>query len=86
MDFDDVKLALWEKSAAAPTHTIVLLLHGVFDPYTPAEAQARSFVKFGHPDRQWVILPHSDHAAQLENAHEAFIAAIVTCVLRRPAK
>lgn len=80
------RLEQWNEVAPEKLQLPVLLLHGVFDPYTPVDAQARSFTRFGHPDRQWVILPHSDHAAQLENAHEAFIAAIVNFVHRPSAK
>ena len=55
----------------------VLLLHGVGDPIATAEKQARLFVRLGTPDRAWVILPGSDHAAHVETAHGQWVHALV---------
>jgi pimeloyl-ACP methyl ester carboxylesterase len=66
----------------AKVTTPTLVLHGERDPLTPLDAQARLFTRLGTPDRQWVVLPNSDHAALIENAHPAFIAAIVAFVSR----
>jgi pimeloyl-ACP methyl ester carboxylesterase len=59
-----------------------LVLHGERDPLAPIAAQSRLFVGLGNPDKQWVILAGGDHAAMLEDTHEAFIAAIVNFVGR----
>lgn len=56
----------------APT----LVIHGERDPLAPIDAQARLFVSLGNPDKQWVVLAGGDHAAMLEDTHDAFIAAI----------
>ena len=77
------RLEEWNETDPAKLTLPVLLLHGTFDPFTPVDAQARSFAKFAHADRQWIILPQSDHAALIENSHAAFIAAIVN-FLERP--
>jgi len=69
-------------AVSAPT----LLLHGVADGYVKADAQARLFNRLGSQDRSWVVLPDSDHAAHVENAQPAWIAAIVDFLERpRPA-
>ena len=77
------RLEEWNETDPAKLTVPVLLLQGEADPVAPFEAQARSFAKFGNPDRQWIILPHSDHAALIENSHAAFIAAIAN-FLERP--
>ncbi|MBV6424825.1 MAG: hypothetical protein NAOJABEB_02639 [Steroidobacteraceae bacterium] len=64
---------------AAPT----LVIHGERDPLTPIAAQSRLFVSLANPDRQWVILAGGDHAAMLEDTHDAFIAA-VRAFIERP--
>ncbi|MGD9598298.1 MAG: alpha/beta hydrolase [Steroidobacteraceae bacterium] len=56
----------------APT----LVIQGERDPLAPVAAQARLFVSLANPDRQWVILAGGDHAAMIEDTHDAFIAAI----------
>ena len=38
----------------------------------------------GAPDKQMVVLPGGDHAAQIEDTHDAWIAAVVN-FLNRPA-
>ena len=55
-----------------------LLLHGEADPFAPIEHQAALFVRLGHPDRAWVVLPGADHAAHLESAGPRFIDAVVS--------
>ncbi len=62
----------------APT----LLMHGERDPLAPIDAQSRVFVGLGNPDKQWVILAGGDHAAMLEDSHDAFIAAVKAFVER----
>jgi pimeloyl-ACP methyl ester carboxylesterase len=65
--------ALDPAQVKAPT----LVLHGNRDPLAPIAAQSRLFVALGNPDKQWVILAGGDHAAMIEDTHDAFIAAIV---------
>lgn len=59
-----------------------LLLQGVGDAYVQPEAVARMFTRLATPDRSWVVLPNSDHAAHIENAMPAWIDAIVSFIER----
>jgi pimeloyl-ACP methyl ester carboxylesterase len=59
-----------------------LVIHGERDPLAPIAAQARLFVALGNPDKQWIVLSGGDHAAMLEDTHDAFIAAVVAFVER----
>lgn len=85
VEFSGQKILVWEKRPAAPKAAI-LLLQGEFDPIAPTDAQARSFVRFGNADRQWVVLAGGDHAAVIENMQPAFVAAIVNFLERPRAK
>ena len=76
-------LEQWNELDPAKLTVPVLLIQGQFDPNTPSNVQAQSFVRFGNPDRQWVILAGGDHAALLEKMQPAFIAAIIS-FLERP--
>lgn len=62
--------------------TPTLLLQGVGDGYVKPDAAARLFTRLGTPDRSWVVLPDSDHAAHVEDAMPAWIDAIVRFVDR----
>jgi pimeloyl-ACP methyl ester carboxylesterase len=70
--------ALDPKKVATPT----LVIHGERDPLAPIAAQSRLFVGLGNPDKQWVILAGGDHAAMLEDTHDAFIAAVHAFISR----
>jgi pimeloyl-ACP methyl ester carboxylesterase len=70
------------ETVTAPT----LLLQGVADGYVKPASAAQLFQRLAAPDRSWVILPDSDHAAHVGNAQPAWIAAIVDFLERpRPA-
>jgi pimeloyl-ACP methyl ester carboxylesterase len=73
-----------EFQALEPSKVVVptLVLQGERDPLAPADAQARLFTHLGTPDRQWIVLPRGDHAALIEDTHDAFIAAIISFVSR----
>jgi pimeloyl-ACP methyl ester carboxylesterase len=73
----------WNALDPAAVQTPTLVIHGERDPYTPIVHQAELFSQLGNPDRAWVILPHSDHAAHLEDAGPQFVHAVVE-FLRRP--
>lgn len=62
--------------------TPTLLLQGVADGYVKPDAVARLFNRLATPDRSWVVLPHSDHAAHVEDAMPAWIDAIVNFIER----
>lgn len=66
----------------AKVTTPTLLLQGVGDGYVQPEAVASLFNRLGTPDRSWVVLPDSDHAAHVENAMPAWVGAIVHFIER----
>jgi len=59
-----------------------MILQGSRDPGVPADVTARYFQKIAASVRQWTSLPGGDHAAQLEDTHDAWIAAVVEFVMR----
>jgi alpha-beta hydrolase superfamily lysophospholipase len=59
-----------------------LLLQGVGDGYVKPDGVARLFNRLATPDRSWVVLPDSDHAAHVEDAMPAWIDAIVHFIER----
>jgi len=42
----------------------------------------KMFAAIAAKDKQMVVLPGADHAAQLEDTHDAWIAAIVNFITR----
>jgi len=40
------------------------------------------FAKLGAKDKQMVVLPGADHAAHLEDTHDAWVAAILNFIKR----
>jgi alpha-beta hydrolase superfamily lysophospholipase len=46
---------------------------------------ARLFARLGTSDKQLVVLPGADHAAQLEDTHDAWIATVAGFVGRHMA-
>ena len=61
-----------------------LVLFGEFDPGVTEPDAARFWGTIGARDKQMIMLPGGDHAAQIEDTHEAWIAAVVN-FLARPA-
>jgi len=70
------------KPAKMTTPTLVLF--GDQDPGVLPEDAAKFFVALATPDKQMVVLPGGDHAAQLEDTHDAWIAAVVNFLSRPP--
>jgi pimeloyl-ACP methyl ester carboxylesterase len=68
----------------AKVMTPTLVIFGERDPGVVAEDAGKFFARFGTGDKQMVVLPGADHAAQLEDTHDAWIMAIVN-FLNRPA-
>lgn len=64
--------------------TPTLVLFGSNDPGLDPDEAGRMFAVLGTSDKQMVVLPGADHAAQLEDTHDAWIAAIVNFI-NRPA-
>lgn len=59
-----------------------LVIHGSRDPGMDDDITARFLAKMATPNRQWTMLPGGDHAAQLEDTHDAFIDAVAGFLLR----
>ncbi len=73
-----------ELSALAPAKLTVptLVLFGEHDPgVTEAEA-GKFWGAIGARDKQMVMLPGGDHAAQIEDTHDAWITAVVSFLTR----
>lgn len=77
-----------EFNALKPSRVTVptLVLYGDQDPGIYPEDAAKYFVELGTPDKQMVVLPGGDHAAQIEDTHDAWIAAVVGFLTRPPVK
>lgn len=73
-----------EFSALRPSRVTVptLVLFGERDPGVGISDAGKVFADLGTPDKQMVVLPGADHAAQLEDTHERWIAAVVGFVDR----
>lgn len=59
-----------------------LVMFGSEDPGVAIEEAGKMFAAIGSHDKQMVVLPGADHAAQLEDTHDAWIAAIVNFINR----
>lgn len=70
----------------ARLNTPTLVLFGDRDPGVVPEDAGKFFARLGTPDKQMVVLPGADHAAQLEDTHDAWIAAIVSFLTRPPVR
>jgi pimeloyl-ACP methyl ester carboxylesterase len=75
-----------EYNALKPNKVMVptLVLFGEKDPGISLADAGKFFAALGTGDRQMVMLPGADHAAQLEDTHDRWVAAIVG-FLSRPA-
>jgi pimeloyl-ACP methyl ester carboxylesterase len=67
----------------AKVTTPALIIFGERDPGVVAEDAGKFFARFATGDKYLVVLPGADHAAQLEDTHDAWIMAIVN-FLNRP--
>lgn len=63
-----------------------LVIFGSDDPGLVIEDAGKMFAAIAAKDKQMVVLPGADHAAQLEDTHDAWIAAIVNFINRPPAR
>jgi pimeloyl-ACP methyl ester carboxylesterase len=66
--------------------TATLVLYGSKDPSILAEEAGKFFARIATGDKQMVVLPGGDHAAQLEDTHDAWIAAVVSFLARPPVR
>jgi pimeloyl-ACP methyl ester carboxylesterase len=63
-----------------------LVMFGEKDPGVTFDDAGKFFAKLATPDRQMVILPGADHAAQLEDTHDRWVAAIISFLNRPPVR
>jgi pimeloyl-ACP methyl ester carboxylesterase len=75
-------------NAFDPAHlmTPTLVLFGTEDPGLAIDEAGKMFAAIASKDKQMVALPGADHAAQLEDTHDAWIAAIVNFINRPPVR
>jgi pimeloyl-ACP methyl ester carboxylesterase len=66
--------------------TPVLIMFGSDDPDVAVEDAGKMFAAVKSDDKQLVVLPGADHAAHLEDTHDAWVAAIINFINRPPAK
>ena len=59
-----------------------LVLFGARDPSVPHADAGKFFARLATPDKQMVSLPGADHAAQLEDTHDAWIAAVSAFLMK----
>jgi pimeloyl-ACP methyl ester carboxylesterase len=59
-----------------------LLMYGEHDSGVDPEEAGKYFAKIGSADKQLVVFAGADHVIQLEDTHDAFIAAIVNFLSR----
>ena len=70
----------------AKVNVPTLVLFGSDDPGVPFTDAGKFFAALATPDKQMISLPGADHAAQLEDTHDAWIAAVVNFLTRPPAR
>jgi pimeloyl-ACP methyl ester carboxylesterase len=61
-----------------------LMLYGEHDVNVPSPDGGKFFSRIASADKQMVQLPGADHAAQLEDSHDAWITAVVNFINRPP--
>lgn len=73
-----------EYNVMKPSRVLVptLVLYGDNDPGVPHEDAGKFFARLAAGDRQMIVLPDGDHAAQIEDTHDAWIAAVVNFLTR----
>ena len=63
-----------------------LVMYGALDPGIDHADAGKFFAHLGTGDRRLVVLPGADHAAQLEDTHDMWVAAVVSFLNRPPAR
>ena len=66
----------------AQLHVPTLVMYGSEDPGVSDDDAGKMFGKIAARDKQMIVLPMSDHAAHVEDTHDAWIAAILNFITR----
>jgi pimeloyl-ACP methyl ester carboxylesterase len=66
----------------AQLSTPTLVMFGSDDPGVLAEDAGKMLARMAASDKQLVVLPGADHAAHLEDTHDAWVAAILNFITR----
>lgn len=77
------KLSQWTQLKPGRITVPTLLINGVHDPVSPVDKLAVFFGGISNPDRSWVIIPESGHAAHLENSSGQMVSSIVNFIRRK---
>ena len=76
------KLSEWTQLEPQKITVPTLLINGVHDPVAPIESLALFFGEIDNPDRSWVIIPDSGHAAHLEHSSAQMITSVINFIRR----
>ena len=77
------KLSQWTQIKPEKITVPTLVINGALDPVSPADKLAVFFGKISNPDRAWIIIPNSGHAAHLENSSGQMIKSIINFIRRK---
>ncbi len=75
-------LSEWTQLEPQKITVPTLLINGVHDPVAPIESLALFFGEIANPDRSWVIIPESGHAAHLEHSFAQMITSVIHFIRR----
>ncbi len=77
------KLSQWTQIKPEKITVPTLVINGALDPVSPADKLAVFFGKISNPDRAWIIIPNSGHAAHLENSSGQMINSMINFIRRK---
>ena len=72
----------WNSLDPSQVRVPTLIIQGARDPRADRAKDMKVLSRLGNEDRTLVILPGADHAAHVENAHAAWVDAILTFIER----
>ena len=75
-------LSEWTQLEPQKITVPTLLINGVHDPVAPIASLALFFGEIDNPDRSWVIIPDSGHAAHLEHSSAQMITSVINFIRR----
>lgn len=75
-------LSEWTQLEPQKITVPTLLINGVHDSVAPIESLAPFFSEIHNPDRSWVIIPDSGHAAHLEDSSAQMVTSVINFIRR----